>query len=265
MEERHAYPLDGASEGMRLESQGRMLQYSVDAELSNIDLRNCSQILDAGCGSGIASRYFCRKFPRVNIEGWDSSPERIAYARSLCSKEELERIQFRVRKLPNYASTSRSFDFILCRYVLEHQRDPRKLLDHFYDLLPVGGRLVIVDLESAVYDLVTENPELQLYLSQVKSYIAKTLTIPRFYPRLLLNAGFKLEDWDVSTMTFKGHDLFAERELNRWRFSLLVPVLAEILGGQSKVERFSELYLKEMLVPGNILFYQKFIIKSRKC
>jgi 2-polyprenyl-3-methyl-5-hydroxy-6-metoxy-1,4-benzoquinol methylase len=102
------------------------------------------EVLDVGCSQGIASILLAREGHRVI--GIDREHEAIRAARERLDQEEAqvrERVEFRVAEGRAVGFADGSFDAVLLGEVLEHQLDPRKLLDEARRVLRPGGRIVV--------------------------------------------------------------------------------------------------------------------------
>ncbi|MFI5350626.1 MAG: methyltransferase domain-containing protein [Elusimicrobiota bacterium] len=95
-------------------------------------------VLDAGCGNGLFGRYFKEK-TGCRLVGVDASPYALDEARRagydethLCAKLGEEPLPF----------PDASFDFVLCKDVLEHLLMPLELLTELRRVLRPGGKLL---------------------------------------------------------------------------------------------------------------------------
>ena len=86
------------------------------------------KILDAGCGTGIISDLY----PELNIIGVDPSPGMIEKHRGTCIQAYAERLPF----------SPCSFDFVVCRSVLHHLKNPQIALKEIRRVLKHGGKFV---------------------------------------------------------------------------------------------------------------------------
>src|SRR5438552_9116210 len=87
------------------------------------DVRGCKRILDAGCGNGRYSYFLLRHAdPDALITGFDYSQKMLARARTRLKSERVTHVAADLTRLP-YAD--RTFDAIVCGWVLEHLPDPR--------------------------------------------------------------------------------------------------------------------------------------------
>lgn len=75
-------------------------------------------ILDAGCGTGEASRRLAEAFPRATVLGVDILDHHLERARSL-STHVGDRLRFEHRTLFGLGVPDASFDLVVCRHVLQ--------------------------------------------------------------------------------------------------------------------------------------------------
>lgn len=112
--------------------------------LSLADIRENTDILDVGCGTGILENYLLPYRPR-RITGIDISPAMLAKA-SQKYQARADTIRFRLADLMDLREEL--FDYILIYSVYPHFPDPRKMIRQAASLLRRGGRLVIAHSES---------------------------------------------------------------------------------------------------------------------
>ena len=76
------YALESKTEFERLEHQSTFPKYDYKKELEGFTtLSPGSTVLDAGCGSGVVSRYLATSNPNANVIGCDFSKQRVELAR----------------------------------------------------------------------------------------------------------------------------------------------------------------------------------------
>ena len=98
--------------------------------------------LDAGCGTGVLTRWLARRGCRV--VGVDAASEMLAAARSAAAEKYSDRLSFvRVLTIAHLAIEDRSLDGILCSSVLEYVPDPSACLTEFARVLKPGGLLLV--------------------------------------------------------------------------------------------------------------------------
>jgi 2-polyprenyl-3-methyl-5-hydroxy-6-metoxy-1,4-benzoquinol methylase len=97
----------------------------------------CERILDLGCGSGALGAEIKRHWPAEVIGVTRSATE------AALAGEKLDRVI--IADLDVFEPTAELgvFDGIVCSHVLEHLRDPARLLHSLQPCLRPGGRMII--------------------------------------------------------------------------------------------------------------------------
>src|SRR5438270_8027441 len=109
------------------------------------DVRGCKRILDAGCGNGRYSHFLLRQADAdALITSFDYSQNMLARARTRLGSDRVTHVAADLTRLP-YAD--RSFDAIVCGWVLEHLPDPRLGLNELARVLQPGGKLLLLSTE----------------------------------------------------------------------------------------------------------------------
>lgn len=98
---------------------------------------NAERLLDVGCGDGIISFFIKNRVEK--IYGLDMSSEalKIAEKRGFIVQG---KIDFDKNKFP---FENNFFDTVTCLDVIEHVKDPRKLLNEIYRVLKKDGKLIL--------------------------------------------------------------------------------------------------------------------------
>lgn len=96
-------------------------------------------VLDVGCGDGVLSYLISKK--GFDVTGIDSSREAITFAKSKCAKN--TNISFSVGTVYALPFADNSFDNIVCSEVIEHLKDPDKLLKEIKRVWNGRGNVVI--------------------------------------------------------------------------------------------------------------------------
>ena len=97
------------------------------------------RVLDAGCGSGVFSRYLAAK--RYDVTAIDASAEMIETAMAASTDE--SRIQYEVSTVESFSAQTESFDAIVSFSMLEYVEEDDKAIAKFANLLRKDGVLVI--------------------------------------------------------------------------------------------------------------------------
>lgn len=99
----------------------------------------CRRILDVGCGAGDNAALLKSRRPDCDIFGITRSEKEAQRARAFMSECWVDDIEVDV---PAYLQRER-FDCLIFSHVLEHLRDPAKVVAQFSQLLSPGGLVVI--------------------------------------------------------------------------------------------------------------------------
>lgn len=112
------------------------------SELLNFDLRT-STWLDAGCGTGVFSRWLALR--GGSVLGFDASPKMLEHANQFTVEGSPgARIRFEhVETIERLPLKNASFDGVLCVSVLEYVSDPMLCLGEFARVLKTGGLLLV--------------------------------------------------------------------------------------------------------------------------
>jgi 2-polyprenyl-3-methyl-5-hydroxy-6-metoxy-1,4-benzoquinol methylase len=94
--------------------------------------------LDAGCGSGVFSRYLASR--GWEVTAFDASPEMIEEARE---SDDDQRISYANETVESFESDPRSFDAIISLSMLEYVEDDEAAIRKFATLLRPKGLLII--------------------------------------------------------------------------------------------------------------------------
>lgn len=102
-------------------------------------------VLDAGCGRGLALIELARAFPKSRFVGMDLCEDAIDYARIAARNAGLSNIEFEVRDLTGYREPGR-FDLIGSFDAVHDQKDPAALIHGLRASLRPGGVYVMQDI-----------------------------------------------------------------------------------------------------------------------
>lgn len=153
---------------------GRLNELLNLASLKELSLREGDLVLDVGAGLGQFSRAMARAARRP-VVGVERSAEQIAEALRLARSEgEAELIDLRqgdATALPLAPEERRSFDVAHARFLLEHVREPLRVVREMVGAVRPGGRVVLADDDHDLMRLYPSPPGLhEVWEAFVRSF-----------------------------------------------------------------------------------------------
>lgn len=256
------YVLEHPSEFERLERQAREDAYDPRHEFGDIQLASGARVLDAGCGSGLVSRYLAKRFPRASFVGCDYSADRVSLAQA--HPERPDNLHFMTGDLTALALPEASFDLAVCRYVIEHlpSAAQRLALSGIRRTLKPGGKLRVVDFDGLVTNLYPQSPRVAEGLDHIRASGLVDLEVGRKLPSLLIEAGYRNVQWGIRTFAIQGEALRAESAIMAERFAQCATALLPRFGNLEKYQAFCREYLASLERPECALFYNKFTVEG---
>jgi SAM-dependent methyltransferase len=260
------YVLENHGEFKRLEKQSSSKSYDIATELESVLNLDPRKVLDAGCGSGIVSRFLAAHFPKAEVTGCDFSPERVEQARG--AAHEHRNLSFSPEDLKKLSFKKGAFDLIVCRYVLQHfERAPLKTaLSELQRCLAPGGTFCAIDIDGGFHNLYPMPPLVAKVLQAMDQSGKVDLRVGRKLPSLLLGAGFEKVSCEVQTLLFQAGtpEMREERVLIEERFNGAMGFFAQVAQSEKKAERFRDAYLKALDEEGTVMFFNKFVVRAQK-
>ena len=255
------YCLEDKKETSRLEEQNAHALYSISDELKKVNFSGIHKVLDAGCGSGFVTRNLLDLFPDLNITGIDYGIDRVEDAKRL-AKEEGKEATFLEASLYDLPFKDNEFDMVVSRFVFHHLDDHQKAMNELYRVVKPGGQVVIIDSDGILFNFYTENSELMTLVDKLHKCFSLDFFSARKLKSYMSNSGGLNLKSSLIPMHFTGEDLLFERDQYVQRFSMMKPVLTNMLG-EEDTNRFCELYLHALDdkdgAKGTELFYNRFI------
>jgi SAM-dependent methyltransferase len=105
-------------------------------------------VLDVGCGEGVAIRMMAERFPRSRFVGLDFAADAIAPATAEADRAGLTNARFLAHDAASFAAPS-SFDFITAFDAVHDQAAPRRVLRRIREALRPGGVFLMVDIAAS--------------------------------------------------------------------------------------------------------------------
>jgi ubiquinone/menaquinone biosynthesis C-methylase UbiE len=166
-----------------------------DRCFSKLKIESGNRVLDVGSGLGqmtfkisqtIGENGFCL--------GVERDENQLTEATKKFRAGNLEFRQGDALQLPLRSNETGTFDFVHCRFLLEHLSNPAKAVDEMVKALKPGGRILLADDDHQAMILYPEPKGFQaLWAAYMDSYVevGNDPFVGRKLPRLLLDAGLQ--------------------------------------------------------------------------
>ena len=105
-------------------------------------------VVDFGCGEGVAIRMMAGRFPRSRFVGVDIAAEAIAIARAEAAAANLTNAQFLAQDAATFSAPA-AFDFITAFDAIHDQAAPRSVLRAVHEALRPDGVFLMVDIAAS--------------------------------------------------------------------------------------------------------------------
>lgn len=105
-------------------------------------------VLDIGCGAGLAACKLAAMFPNSRFTGYDLCEDAIEAARRNAQERGLTNISFEARDVSALEGDG-PFDLVTGFDVIHDQRDPAGVLDQVYAVLKPGGTFLMQDINAS--------------------------------------------------------------------------------------------------------------------
>src|SRR5690606_20829717 len=135
-------------------------------------------VLDVGCGKGLALIELAMAYPKSHFIGYDLCEPPLALARALAKREHLSNVEFLVQDAELLPDREK-FDFITTFDAIHDQARPDKVLSNIYRALKPGGTYLMQDIDASTN--VAENLEhpLGAFLYTISTMHCMTVSLAR--------------------------------------------------------------------------------------
>jgi ubiquinone/menaquinone biosynthesis C-methylase UbiE len=118
--------------------------------ISNIEekLTDGIDVVDVGCGTGLAMMHLAERFPKSRFTGVDFSVEAISNARGIAEKRGLRNVKFEVHDAAKWKSKG-EFDLVFTFDAIHDQARPDLVLENIRKSLRPGGVYMMQDIAAS--------------------------------------------------------------------------------------------------------------------
>lgn len=260
------YILDNDAEADRLEAQACQPHYDVSSEFRDTKFERNETILDAGCGSGVASRYLATRFAAF-VLGMDYSMNRLKEASLLSKTLGVKYIQ---ADLLNCCFLKENqFDKIICRFVLQHNPSKvREIIESFLPLIKPSGKLIIIDVSHAVLYLDGGSPDFKCYLSKVRNYLLESKLfngdVSKIIRSMTIPTGLQMESELVLEEYFSSDQRTLEAKVADQRLAFSRKAVDHLFEQDYSYDQWACDYIGNLLDSTNEYFFKRHIFTYTK-
>lgn len=183
------------SELERLRAQV-LLSWKQEARmLTWLGLRDGMSVLELGSGPGFFTKQLLSLLPNSSITAVEIDPEMHQRATQSLHDHACDQLHLVEASVMDTGLTENTYDFAIARFVFQHLSNPIAAVQEALRVLKPGGKLVVIDIDAALWGLVEPYiPELQLiYQKTVRTQASRggNRLIGRQLWRILQAAGYE--------------------------------------------------------------------------
>jgi 2-polyprenyl-3-methyl-5-hydroxy-6-metoxy-1,4-benzoquinol methylase len=107
----------------------------------NNGVKNCTTVLDVGCGTGFITNLLAIKNPNLKIDAIDFS-DSIEFANEFSKLNNITNITYYKEDFFNF-KTDQQYDCIICNGVLHHMPEYENAINKFKNMIAPNGKLIL--------------------------------------------------------------------------------------------------------------------------
>lgn len=204
---------------------------------------NKINVLDVGFGMG----YFLFEASKRNLGlkgfGLDINKKSVFFVKKIAKKNKKE-IYFEIGDGYNLPFNDHSFHIVLCSHVLEHVKEPQKILKEIYRVLKKNGE-VWIGTPSKIYDSI---PKLSILF---KMHVT---------PKSHIISGFNIKEM-TSMLSSVGFNIIERKYVGQF-FGILFHDVSGIIGEMRGISTF-KIHKREPKFDGNLMQEILFILRRK--
>lgn len=261
-----SYVIHSDEEPLRLDRQARI--YGVEDDLYHAALTHGDKVLDAGAGSGCASRLFATRYPDCSIVSFDRNQSYLDYARRAAASEGLSNIEFMEGDVTQIPFPDATFDVVWSKHLLQWVSQRTDALAEFARVTRPGGRVVCCNFDGFFLSHYPTDPEVQHDVERWAAAASEQLgfdnNVGRKLPSMFKQAGLVDVKVDViADRAFSGFGGDAERAWNweiQWQSAL--PFSERVFGDKRAAEEATARILKTFNDPEVYVYTTLFYVEG---
>jgi len=259
-------PESWEEEVRRLEAQVSLSWEQEARQLTQLGLHDGMTVAELGCGPGFVTRRLLTMLPTSHVTAVEIDPRIHAYAQERLADIGGDRLHLHCASAYGTGLESGQFDFVIARYLFQHLDDPLAVAKEALRLLCPGGQLVVIDVDNALWGIVTpHDPSVQGIYQKMGQWQAQNggnRLIGRSLWRLLKEAGFDQPQLDA--FVYHSDALGMDPFLPQLSPTRLVPALKSGLISPGDFMMANRSYQQFLNAPDAYVLMLGFIAHGRK-
>lgn len=232
----------------RLKRQAAFAEHTV---YRNVDLSEVSHLLEVGCGVGAQSAIILRRFPKLKLTGIDLNKKQLDEARKyLTSLPEAQgRYTIEEMNAENMTYSANSFDGAFLCWILEHVKDPARILNEVRRVVRPGGVLYITEVMNSSFFLDPYSPNLWKYWMAFNEYQYDGAGDPFIGAKLgniLISVGFHRVQTEIITWHLDNRFPEKRRQMIAYWSELLQSATGQLVQSNYITQEIADAAFREM-------------------
>lgn len=211
-------------ERLRLKKQAAHSEFTVYQDLNFTGIQN---LLEVGCGVGAQSEILLRRFPNLKLTGIDQNQGQIDEALKYLGS--FPHLKGRYDLIKMDASEmdfeSHQYDAAFLCWILEHVKNPQKVLGELRRVLRPGSQVIITEVMNSSFFLDPYSPHVWQYwlaFNDLQHESGGDPFVGAKLGNLLLSSGYKQVETKVKTWHYDNREPAKRKTvINYWRDLLL--------------------------------------------
>ncbi len=221
-------------EQQRLRRQAEFGEFQV---YRDVDFTECRRILEVGCGVGAQTDILLRRFPKIHVTGIDMSDVQLAAAKEFLGRNESYAGRYEILKMDAHEMEfpDGSFDGAFLCWILEHVKDPQKILREVRRVLKAGGKIFVTEVMNSTFFLDPYSPNVWKYWMAFNDYQYDGAGDPFVGAKLgnfLSDAGFKDVGTKIKTWFFDKRSPEARKKMLAYWTELLMSGAEQLINAK---------------------------------
>ncbi len=220
-----------SEEQERLYAQAEFTEHIV---YRDIDFTRAHKILEVGCGVGAQSEILLRRFPKISLTGIDLSEKQLKTATERLNSQPVLQGRFELHAMDatQLSFSKGCFDGAFLCWILEHVKEPVKVLSEVRRVLRQGSTIYITEVMNSNFFLDPYSPNTWKYWMAYNDFQLEHGGDPFVGAKLgnlLTDAGFSDIQLEVKRWHLDKRDAEGRREVISFWADLLLSAADQLL------------------------------------